>query len=191
MAGHAKQGSMKKRVQATGTLIAVDGVNGRAVMRTAAKVAAEKPRDRPGISSWDASGIFGDLDAAGAEVERPSARTLMLLYAADLAFRIRWEIRPALAEGRSVIAAPYVDTAFALGRAMGLNEAWLRSVFEFAPPATERRYVDGTSVMNTAGQGFIELACRMLAGMETRAGRLDLINRTQSKLKATRHRSRS
>ena len=49
----------------------------------------------------------------------PSARTLLLLYAADLAFRLRWQIRPALAEGRTVVAAPYVDTAVAFGRAAG------------------------------------------------------------------------
>ena len=29
----------------------------------------------------------------------PSSRTLLLLYAADLAFRLRWEIGPALDEG--------------------------------------------------------------------------------------------
>ena len=57
--------------------------------------------------------------AAGA----PSARTLLLLYAADLAFRLRWEIRPALAAGRTVVAAPYVDTAVAFGRAAGVPAA--------------------------------------------------------------------
>ena len=50
-----------------------------------------------------------------------SPRTLLLLYAADLAFRLRWEIRPALDAGQTVIAAPYLDTAFAFGRACGLS----------------------------------------------------------------------
>ena len=35
-------------------------------------------------------------------------QTLVLLYASDLLFRLRWEIRPALAEGRTVVVAPYV-----------------------------------------------------------------------------------
>ena len=193
MAGKPKPGVVKRRAAPAGTLIAIDGVAGRAVMRAAAKEASaarRDRRDRAGISVWDASGIFGDLDAAGPDVERPSARTLMLLYAADLAFRIRWEIRPALAEGRTVIAAPYVTTALALGRAMGLNESWLRSIFAFAPAPAEYRCVDGPSVPNATGHGFVELACRMLAGIETRAMRLDLITRTHTRLKGTRHRSR-
>jgi hypothetical protein len=110
----------------------------------------------------------------------------MLLYAADLAFRIRWEIRPALAEGRTVIAAPYVDTAVALGRALGLNEPWLQTIFEFAPRATERRLADGVVVLNTAGSGFVECACRLLAGVESRARRLDLVDRTQRRIKGAR-----
>jgi hypothetical protein len=124
-------------------------------------------------------------------VEKPSARSLLLLYAADLAFRLRWEIRPALAEGRRVIAAPYVDTAIALGRAAGVDEAWLRSVFDFAPVPAERRYVvEGAPAATAAGQGFIEFACRRLVGMETRSVRRDLVTRTRARLKATRHRSR-
>ena len=62
-----------------------------------------------------------------------SPRTLMLLYAADLLFRLRWEIRPALAEGRTVVAAPYLETAVAFGRACGLSRHWLDALFSFAP----------------------------------------------------------
>ena len=58
-------------------------------------------------------------------------RTLLLLYAADLAFRLRWEIRPALAEGHTVIAAPYLDTAFAFSR---------RQVLGYFP--RQRRQID-------------------------------------------------
>ena len=60
---------------------------------------------RGGVSRWDASGLFDELVAGGEQAGRPSARTLLLLYAADLAFRLRREIRPTLAEGRTVIAA--------------------------------------------------------------------------------------
>ena len=70
------------------------------------------------------------------EAGTPSARTLLLLYAADLAFRLRWEISPALDEGRLVIAAPYVATPMALGQAAGLDPDWLADLFRFAPPAS-------------------------------------------------------
>ena len=61
-----------------------------------------------------------------------SPRMLALLYTADLVFRLRWEIRPALTEGRVVIAAPYVHTATAVGVGLGLPETWLREVLRVA-----------------------------------------------------------
>jgi hypothetical protein len=182
---------VKARARAKGTLVSVDGVSGSAVMRAVKKLASADRGARAGISRWDASGIFGDLDVAGPDVQRPSARTLLLLYAADLAFRLRWEIRPALAEGRRVIAAPYVDTAIALGRAAGIDEAWLGTTFDFAPVPAERRYVEDAAAATASGHGFIEFACRRLAGMETRSVRQDLVTRTHARLKATRHRSRA
>ena len=182
---------MKARTRRTAALLSVDGVSGGAVMRMAKRLASAGRGDRAGISCWDASGIFGDLGVAGLEAEPPSARTLLLLYAADLAFRLRWEIRPALEEGRRVIAAPYVDTAIALGRAAGLDDAWLRGVFEFAPVPTDRRYVEGVPAHSASGQGLVEFACRRLRGMETRSLQRELAARTNARLKATRHRSRN
>ena len=177
---------MKARARAAATLMSVDGISGSAVRRVATRLATADRNNPAGMSVWDASGIFGDLAAAGPDVERPSIRTLLLLYAADLAFRLRWEIRPGLAEGRRVIAAPYVDTAIALGRAAGLDEAWLRRMFAFAPAATERRYVEGAPAATAAGPGLIEFACRSLAGMETRSARQELVTRAQARLKARR-----
>src|SRR5207244_10239312 len=66
---------------------------------------------------------------------------LLLLYAADLAFRLRWQIRPALAEGRTVVAVPYVATAIAVGRAVSLPATWLAGLFAFAPRPDSRRVV--------------------------------------------------
>jgi hypothetical protein len=171
--------------------MSVDGVSAGALMRATRRLASAGRGPRAGISSWDASGIFGDLQANGSVLEKPSARTLLLLYAADLAFRLRWEIRPALAEGRKVVAAPYVDTAVALGRAAGVEDAWLWSIFDFAPIPADRHYVEGAPATATAGTGFIEFACRHLANVETRAARQDLITRTHARLKATRHRART
>jgi len=106
-------------------LVAVDGVEAPALLAAAkAALAASTPREpaaRGGISRWDASGIFQDLEVAEEEAGAASARTLLLLYAADLAFRLRWQIKPALAEGRTVVAAPYVETAVAFGRASTLS----------------------------------------------------------------------
>lgn len=149
-------------------LVAVDGVDASAVI-AAARRAIDRP-GRGGVSHWDASGIFQDLLVADAAAGAPSARTLLLLYAADLAFRLRWEIRPALAAGRTVVAAPYVDTAVAFGRAAGVPAGWLTNLFRFAPPAAERRFV--TAVRGAAaGDGFVGFASERIHGVDRGARR--------------------
>ena len=166
-------------------LISVDGVSGTATAAAgrAALASVDKTR-RGGISTWDASGLFEDLAVANEEAGAPSARTLLLLYAADLAFRLRWEIRPALAEGRVVVAAPYVDTAIALGRAAGLRGGWLTNLFRFAPPSAESRYVEALPVRTaTADAGLIEFAWRRKTYMVVSLGRDELFERTRAHLR--------
>lgn len=126
---------MAPKTSPSARLIAVDGSRGADLDKSADRLAAAL---RAGgvdcvISRWDASGLFGELAQAG-ERSAASPRTLALVYAADLAFRLRWEIRTALAAGVVVIAAPYRETAVALGTTCGLPERWLRELLRFAPP---------------------------------------------------------
>ena len=90
---------------APGTLVAIDGVNGAAVETSARTLAREHKKQRAAVSAWDASGIFGELMVAEEEAGLPSARTLILLYAADgkkLSKRDRSEtVRAMRAEGRT------------------------------------------------------------------------------------------
>lgn len=125
---------MAQKTQDPARLIAIDGSRGADVAKSAERLAAAL-RERGAacvISRWDASGLFGEL-AQTPERASASPRTLSLVYAADLAFRLRWEIRTALAAGAVVIAAPYVETAVALGAGCGLPEQWLRELLRFAP----------------------------------------------------------
>jgi hypothetical protein len=146
-------------------LIAVDGVSALAIADEARAARSSKGRGgAAGISRWDASGIFHELTMADDVAGKPSARTLMLLYAADLAFRLRWEIRPALAEGRTVVAAPYVDTAIAFGRAVGLPPKWLANLFQFAPKPSERRIGDAAAKRGKKTDGFVEFSFAWMAG---------------------------
>lgn len=143
-------------------LVAIDGINARA-LRTTARAVLAKARRRAGVSVWDASGLFEELTVAGPEAGLLSPRALLLLYAADLAFRLRWEIRPALEEGRVVVAAPYVDTAVALGRAMGLPRRWLRDLFAFAPqPAECRQTVVAPASGKARRDGFVEFGLQWM-----------------------------
>ena len=123
-----------------GRLIAVDGSRGKDVLVAAGDIVAALKRDgiECAVSRWDASGLFTDLAAGGRIDRNVSIRTLSLVYAADLAFRLRWEIRPVLEAGGVVIAAPYIDTAVAFGTVCGLDEEWLRLLMRFAPAADLR-----------------------------------------------------
>ena len=175
-------------------LVAVDGVNGAAVKAAArARLAAADRHLRGGISVWDASGVFEELAVAGDKAGRPSARTLLLLYAADLAFRLRWEIRPALAEGRIVVAAPYVDTAIAFGRAVGLTAAWLTDLFRFAPRADEYAYSDSGPARQVAKRdGFVEFGCDRIAALPNGVTRHQVLEHARSHLEiAARRKKRS
>jgi hypothetical protein len=158
-----RSATLKAARSARGSLISVDGVDAAAVLAAARAVLGA--RSRGGISRWDASGIFQELAVADAAAGTASARTLLLLYAADLAFRLRWQIRPALAAGRTVVAAPYVETAIAFGRASGLQAGWLTNLFRFAPRATDRRFADTARARALAiTDGFVGVGCDHLTG---------------------------
>jgi hypothetical protein len=144
-------------------LIAVDGTNAGAVLAMARRALGSPSRG--GISHWDASGVFQDLAVADEAAGAPSPRTLLLLYAADLAFRLRWEIKPALAEGYTVVAAPYVETAVAFGRAAGVPAGWLANLFRFAPRATEHCFVHRAAKKGKASlDGFVGFGCDRMRG---------------------------
>ena len=179
-------GPRQDRGRPSGKLIAVDGVSGVAV-KAAAKdeIAAVKRGHRGGVSEWDASGVFDDLVVAGEEAGEPSARTLLLLYAADLAFRLRWEIRPALAEGRVVAAAPYVVTAIAFGRAAGLPGGWLKNLFSFAARPDEARCVDAAPTRGGGLAGFVEFGCERLSAGGYGLTRNQLTDRARRHLQRT------
>ena len=173
-----------------GRLVAVDGVNGAAVRAAArAENAAVPPARRGGVSVWDASGVFEDLTLADRAAGAPSARTLLLLYAADLAFRLRWEIRPTLAEGRTVVAAPYVATAVAFGRAAGLPRGWLKDLFTFAARPNEARLVHAAPSRAAADRsGFVEFGCDRLAARSYGLSRRRLVDQTRAHLQTSSRR---
>ena len=144
-------------------LIAVDGVDVQTMLAVARRSLGTAGQG--GISHWDASGVFQELAVAGAAAGLPSPRTLLLLYAADLAFRLRWEIRPALAEGNTVVAAPYIETAVAFGRAAGIPAGWLANLFRFAPHPGQLVVVDTPPKrLKRHIDGFVGFSCKQIGG---------------------------
>jgi hypothetical protein len=137
-------------------------VEGRNALAAAKKLLKSRSHDG-GISTWDASSIFFEMNNLEVN-DKPSPRTLLLLYAADLFFRLRWEIIPALEEGKCVVAVPYVETGYAFGAVMGLPKQWLTEVFRFAPNASEsfRGAGPGTAKLGEATNGFVEFCSSIL-----------------------------
>jgi len=122
--------------QPSGRLIALDGAGGEFLAEEAQRLS----RLLGGNAAWsnfDASNTFHELGMTKAKTLTPTPRVLILLYVSDLLFRLRWEIEPAMQEGRTVVAAPYVQTAIAFGLAAGLSKEWLDQLFNFAPAASQ------------------------------------------------------
>lgn len=159
---------MADKINNAGRLIAVDGSRGKDVTAAANAIAAELKRRgiECGVSRWDASGLFSELAATGHGNRSVSARALSLVYAADLAFRLRWEIRPILESGGVVIAASYIDTAAAFGASCGLSDAWLRELLRFAPSPNFRARAQERKIdrpwKQRLDRGYAEYATVML-----------------------------
>src|SRR5438105_3510821 len=153
---------MRLKVPTTGPLISLDVIEGRDALPAAKKILKSKPPGG-GISTWDASSIFFEMNNLEVN-DKPSPRTLVLLYAADLFFRLRWEIIPALEEGKCVVAVPYVETGHAFGAAAGLPKKWLNEVFRFAPKANACFRVNGPAEpkLGAATSGFVEFCSSIL-----------------------------
>jgi len=152
-----------------GRLIALEGTRATDLRRAMERT---RPRRHPlraagGVSWWDASGTFYEMWLGKRRHLTPSPRTLLLLYASDLSFRLRWEIQPALAAGRTVVAAPYLESAIAFGRASGLSRRWLAELFRFAPqPDLCYRVKEGKKSSGWKGKptdGFAEFCSAVLS----------------------------
>ena len=179
---------MARRAAGRGRLIAVEGTRGRDAQQAAAELWHQlRARGaQGGISRWDASGIFSELRLGKRKHLSLSPRTLVLLYAADLGFRLRWEIRPALELGQVIVAAPYVETAVAFGVASGLPQSWLTRLFGFAPPPDDcYRIKEGRSASGGKEKrldGFGEFSLAILAAGLSPADRGQLLHKMVSHL---------
>jgi thymidylate kinase len=137
-------------------LFSIDALNSRELLPAARRFLEARAKRQGGFSIWDASSIFYQLRKLDTE-SQASARTMVLLYAADLQFRIRWEILPALEEGQMVVAIPYVQTGVAFALATGLPRRWVMDVFRFAPKPAGSFFLNGHA--RTSGSpttGFLE-----------------------------------
>jgi thymidylate kinase len=167
---HKKNKKSAEETEPRGRLVALEGTNGVLLRSEAERLACLCcGAADPAWSLWDASNTFYELRMVKAKNLTPTPRALMLLYASDLLFRVRWEIEPTLKEGRTVVAAPYVESAMAFGLAAGLPKEWIEELFRFAPkPAASFRLKEKKKSKekkkNSNGEpGFVEFFCANLA----------------------------
>ena len=162
-----KAGKKHPEAGPKGRLLALEGTSGRDLEKAAKRVADLCGGASAGVgwSRWDASNTFFELQLRKAKRLIPPIRTLLLLYASDLAFRLRWEIRPALSEGRTLVVAPYVETAKGFGIAAGLPKDWLDELFAFAPrpDACFRLKEKAKAKPKKSVHGFVEFSSKLLA----------------------------
>ncbi|MCX6626099.1 MAG: hypothetical protein NTW28_00520 [Candidatus Solibacter sp.] len=163
------------KAEPKGRLVALEGSRGSALLLEAQRLARLcRGKSEPAFSRWDASGTFYELRISKPKIRTLALtpRTLVLLYASDLLFRLRWEIEPTMKEGRTVVVAPYVETAIAFGMATGLPKEWLKELFAFAPKADatlrlkEKKKDKGKAKDKKADRamaGFAEFCCSSLA----------------------------
>jgi len=180
------RGKKAGRPKPRGRLVALDGTNG-AMLRSEAERLARLccGAADPAWSLFDASNTFYELRMVKARNLTPTPRVLMLLYASDLLFRLRWEIQPTLQEGRTVVAAPYVASAMAFGAAAGLPKEWLEELFSFAPKPEasfrlkEKKKGKEKKKDGNGEPGFVEFFCASLArhypGWETAEVRREML----------------
>ena len=180
------RGKRAGRPKPRGRLVALDGTNGAMLRSEAARLARLCcGAADPAWSLFDASNTFYELRMVKAKNLTPTPRVLMLLYASDLLFRLRWEIQPTLQEGRTVVAAPYVASAMAFGAAAGLPKDWLEELFSFAPKPEasfrlkEKKKGKEKKKDGNGEPGFVEFFCASLArhypGWETAEVRREML----------------
>jgi hypothetical protein len=167
----SKSAKRNGKTVSKGRLVALDGTKGHELEEGAEHLVhlLSRANGGAGWSQWDASNTFYELRLGKSKHQAPPPRTLLLLYASDLLFRLRWEIRPALAEGHAVVAAPYVETAISFGVASGLSLDWLQELFSFAPKADasfrlkESKKFKEKVKGKKAPSGFVEFCFNRLA----------------------------
>jgi dTMP kinase len=94
------------------------------------------------FSEWNSSPIVRATTRRAKARRLFSPMSFSLIHAADFASRTYAQILPALEAGAIVLADRYVYTAYARDAARGVDRAWLRRVYSFAPRPTVAFYFD-------------------------------------------------
>ena len=125
-----------------GRLIIVEGIDGSGKSTQLTLLAQWlKSEGRPVVfTEWNSSAIVKATTSRGKRRKVLTPLTFSLIHATDFSDRVEREIIPSLKAGAIVLADRYVYTAFARDVVRGVDPAWVRSLYRFAPTPTMAFY---------------------------------------------------
>ena len=84
------------------------------------------------FSEWNSSPIVKSTTSRGKKKQLLTPLTFSLIHSTDFSDRVEREIIPSLKAGAIVLADRYVYTAFARDVVRGVDQRWVRSLYQFA-----------------------------------------------------------
>jgi dTMP kinase len=118
-----------------GRLIVVEGIDGSG-KSTQMSLLSQWLRLRGysvAFSEWNSSPLVRETTRRGKRKEMFTPTTFSLIHATDFADRLERYILPLLKAGAIVCADRYAYTAFARDVVRGVDSAWVRNLYRFAP----------------------------------------------------------
>jgi dTMP kinase len=114
-----------------GLLIAFEGLDGsgKTTQRKLLKAWLEENGEEAVATKWNSSPLFKGLIKAKKAARLLDPVSYAVLHAADFRYRLETVIRPALAEGKIVLADRYVFTGIARDVARGMSRERARSLY--------------------------------------------------------------
>ena len=125
-----------------GRLFIVEGIDGSGKSTQLTLLAQWlKSEGHPVVfTEWNSSAIVKSTTSRGKRRKLLTPLTFSLIHATDFSDRVEREIIPSLKAGAIVLADRYVYTAFARDVVRGMDPAWVRSLYRFAPAPTMAFY---------------------------------------------------
>lgn len=127
--------SLLRPNRAPGRLIVVEGIDGSG-KSTQISLLSQWLRLRGyavAFSEWNSSPLVRETTRRGKKKEMFTPTTFSLIHATDFADRLERYIQPLLKAGAIVCADRYAYTAFARDVVRGVDRAWVRNLYRFAP----------------------------------------------------------
>lgn len=121
--------------RAPGRLIVVEGIDGSG-KSTQLSLLAQWLRSSGyavAFSEWNSSPLVQETTRRGKKKAMFTPTTFSLIHATDFADRLERYIMPLLKAGAIVCADRYAYTAFARDVVRGVDKAWVRNLYHFAP----------------------------------------------------------